>query len=274
MNEKAVRLLLDSVVNDTRSRTLQSLPDARSVKFALSYLDAFGYLKKELEAWNDITLEDIVRAIRLFQNVFGLTQTNTLTTQTVQAMEAPRCGYPDVAREYNARAFGVTRAAGINLPKWQKRGVLYEITDYLPGVAQAEFEEIIQRAFAAWTQHGHITVRRAKTGETPDILISHGAGRPAGFDGRGGILAWAHSPNAAGTQVVAKFDSEETWALKPDQPGVRLYNVACHEFGHLFGLGHSHTMTALMAPYYNVAVAEPQQYDDIPRFQARYASPE
>ncbi len=67
-----------------------------------------------------------------------------------------------------------------------------------------------------------------------------------------------------------KFDVDEAWTLLPGQRGTMLVNVATHEFGHLMGLSHSRLQTALMAPYYNAAIAVPQSQDDITRFQARY----
>ena len=273
-NQRAVDLLLNSM--DMKPRALRSTespthaPDERVAKFALSYLDAFGYLKNELNAWKDITLDDILNAIGHFQNMFGLKRSKALDVRTVRAMEAPRCGYPDIVRSRHAEVKSVARAAKANLAKWQKSGVTYTIAEYLPGMAKQDMEVIVRRAFDAWEAHGQINITRAASGDTPDIVISVGRGRQSNFDGPGGMLAWAYMPTESGSQLTAKFDLDEVWTLSDSQRGTRLYNVACHEFGHLLGLGHSKVPSALMAPYYNAAIGEPQPVDDIPRFQLRY----
>src|ERR1019366_8787269 len=80
---------------------------------------------------------------------------------------------------------------------------------------------------------------------------------------------WAYLPTGSDTQLLMEFDLAENWTIA-DGAGVHVINVACHEFGHLMGLSHSTLQSALMAPYYNVAILTPQTQDDIPRFVARY----
>lgn len=275
-NSKAVKLLLDKMeagqisTRDLKPTTnVVHVPDERVAKFALSYLDAFGYLKEAINEWGDITINDILTAIGQFQGMFGLKRSKTLDIKTVRAMEAPRCGCPDIVRHRHTGACGLKRAVNANLPRWRKTGITYRITDYLPGITRTEMDAVIKRAFDAWTQHGNLNVTQATSG-TPDIIVSHGRGRQSNFDGPGGTLAWAFLPNGSDNQLLTRFDLDETWVLSPNQRGVLLFNVACHEIGHLLGLDHSRVSSALMAPYYNAAIAEPQANDDIPRFKARY----
>lgn len=277
VNKRAVDLLLTRMEKDakvkTRSRTeLANAPhvaDERVAKFSLSYLDAFGYLKDELAQWKDISIGDIVDAVKQFQGFFGLKRDGRLCVKTVRAMEMPRCGCPDINRPRHAEYNALKKFAATNLPKWRKTGLTYAITDYIPGISKTDFESTIYNSFVAWTKHGNIEVNPTKQ-NSADIVISTGQGRQSNFDGPGGTLAWAYLPDGSDGQLLMKFDLQETWSLAATVRGILLPNVATHEFGHLLGLDHSRIQAALMAAYYNATIAVPQANDDVPRFQARY----
>ena len=103
-----------------------------------------------------------------------------------------------------------------------------------------------------------------------DIIVTTGKGVQHQFDGRGGTLAWAYMPQGKNEKLLMRFDLDETWVADKTNRGILLSNVACHEFGHLLGLGHSKKSQALMAPYYNPFVSAPQADDDIPKIQKLY----
>lgn len=274
VNSRALKLLMEHMdkvaTKKNTTRTFRAHePDERVARFTLSYLDAFGHLKAELDQWKDISVADIIDAVKSFQGFFGLRRTGELCVKTVRAMEQPRCGCPDISRPWQEYA-GIKNFVRANLAKWQKSALTFAIADYLPGIQKPDFESSMQWAFDSWTRHGNLNARPSSGGVAPDIVISVGRGRQSNFDGPGGTLAWAYLPNGQDSQLLMRFDLDETWVLTPAQRGILLRNVASHEFGHLLGLDHSKVQQALMAPYYNASITEPQANDDIPRFQARY----
>lgn len=271
---KARDLLIKHATKGKRGKTRalqfsETSADPREITFALNYLNAFGYLAEELAQWKDVSLEDLLNGIKKFQEFFGIQRHGTLCAKTIKAMEAPRCGMPDLDRKHLLQARAVKEWAEAKLPAWRKRSLRYAITDYLPGFDPKTQQQIMQSAFNSWTQYGNVDVVWTATSDA-DIIISTGEGRRSNFDGPGGTLAWAYLPNGDDQQLLMRFDLGETWVVGNNQRGIVLFNVACHEFGHLFGLDHSREQSALMAPYYNAAIAVPQANDDIPRFQARY----
>src|SRR5579872_4525368 len=92
----AALLLEHAVERDPRANQAET-------RFALNYLDAFGYLAKELADWKDINMGDIINAISDFEKFFGMKATGQLTPATIRAMEMPRCGHPDMDRPHHAQ---------------------------------------------------------------------------------------------------------------------------------------------------------------------------
>lgn len=272
----AVQLLKEHAIATQDQQTLaphiQPLQDERPLRQALGYLDFFGYLSQSLPGWSDISLGDIIDAIKKFQGMFGLGDSGNLTPQTLRVMTQSRCGHPDFVRPDNVEALRLQSFADSNLARWQKTALTYCITDYLPNLSKTDFETLVGSAFGSWMQYANIHVART-TDPNADIIISTGQGANDQFDGPGGTLAWAYLPSGNDSQLLMKFDLDEHWLLTPNQQGILILNVATHEFGHLLGLTHSKVQSALMAPYYNQSISAPQQNDDIPRIQARYGPP-
>lgn len=278
-NTKALSLLLGHMkaCHDAEKKRATGFMDATAphaandatARFALNYLDVFGYLSQTLANWSNISLQDILDAIRQYQGLIGLRTTGVLDVASVRAMAQPRCGCSD---NDNSPSMQRLRAfATANLAKWQKSGITYAIADYLPTIDRKTFELTMAQSFAAWTKHINFGVAAAVNG-SPDVVISTGQGAQSQFDGPGGTLAWAYLPDGQDSQLQLKFDLGETWSTSPAKRGILLANVATHEIGHILGLTHSRKQGALMAPIYNAAVADPQLEDDIPRIQARYGA--
>ena len=244
------------------------------LEFAVNYLYFFGYLAVEL--LNHVDAETLKAGVKKFQKTFGLSADGIVGPKTLRAMQEPRCGCPDYLDSNNTEHKEFLVAEQISREKrerWNKQGLTYATESYLTGkVKHAEQNRILDSAFQAWDKVCGIHLERIKDVKKADIVISTGRGMRHNFDGRGGVLAWAYMPQGNNKPLTMRFDLDETWVSNPRDRGVIIHNVACHEFGHLLGLRHSTRPKALMAPYYNPFVANPQQDDDIPRIQKLYGT--
>ena len=241
------------------------------IKFSIDYLSFFGYIAVEL--LKNMSLEDLQKAVKTFQRWFGLKSDGVVGPKTLRAMEIPRCGCPDVIDESNNVHVQYMKMQAVieeNMAKWSKKGLTYAVHSYVGGLSKTRQLEILAGAWKAWDDVCGLEIRAISDVQKADLVLSTGSGSRHNFDGRGGTLAWAYLPNGRDQQLLMRFDLAETWIDNPRDRGILLFNVACHEFGHMIGLTHSKKKGALMAPYYNPNVAVPQWDDDIPRAEARY----
>ncbi|XP_072434329.1 matrix metalloproteinase-20-like [Chiloscyllium punctatum] len=208
------------------------------LNYAQKYIKQFYTIGDDSE--NLIESKDFLSGkIKELQQFYGLQETGELNRETIEIMQAPRCGFPDLAHYqlYPGR------------PRWRKPFVTYDIVNYPPQLSYIEVEDAIWRAVNIWQKATPLNFVRVHNFEA-DIMISfegrvHGDNFP--FDGRGGTLAHAFSPGP-GIGGNIHFDQEEDWTL--GHYGVNLFHVAAHEFGHALGLGHSRHRSAVMYPTY------------------------
>jgi len=261
-------------------RGRQAIVDPVSLAKTVKYLWYFGYLA--YEASKVLTIEDIVNAVKKFQEWFRVDKTQEdgkLGLKTLKALQRPRCGHPDcTAKNCTGHRPEFLRLAQLQTElkqQWQKRSLNYYIKDYFPtGVFAKSYQtDVYKAAWEAWTSVAKLRVERVTKAADADILICTGQGVVDDLDGPGGILAWSLMPEGDDKQLHMKFDLDETWVESPADSGVCLFNVACHEFGHLLGLTHTRKEGALMTPFYNASVSRPQPDDDISRIQKIYGKP-
>jgi len=262
--KEAARLL------DEAAKAGEQSPE--QLQFSVNYMTFFGYVATEL--LKNMNRDDLSKAVKTFQNWFGLVADGIVGPRTLRAMEMPRCGCPDVAdaeNDVNQQFMRMQDVAQNSKDSWAKHGLTYAVTAYVDGVSKPKQLKIFAEAFKGWTDICGLEIKATRDASKADLLISTGAGRRHNFDGRGGTLAWAYLPNGQDKQLQMRFDMAETWIHSPKDRGILLANVAGHEFGHLLGLTHSIEKGALMAPFYNPHVAVPQKTtDDVSRMIAKY----
>lgn len=242
---------------------------------AINYMSFFGYLTAEL--LKNVDYGAVLSQIKKMQKWFGLKVDGVLGPKTFRVLATPRCGCPDIIDKDNDVHIQYVRmqeVAAANLAKWRKHKLTYYIAQHVSGISKSGQEAILANAWDAWSDICGIGIQRTRSAADADIVIGTGSGVRHKFDGQGGTLAWAYLPNGQDRQLLMRFDLAETWTTNVQDRGILLFNVACHEFGHLLGLQHSRKKRALMAPYYNPGIARPQADDDIPRAVARYGKPE
>jgi hypothetical protein len=248
---------------------------SQEMKFSVNYLTTFGYIAKF--GWDN--RDALVKAVKTFQKWWGnLKPDGIVGPKTLSAMQEPRCGFPDILdkeRKDHKEARALVEFAKHNMNQWKNKGLKYYIKSYVSGLTRTEQQGAIAGAWGAWNDVCGIYVARTTSEKSADLIIDTGSGRRSNFDGAGGTLAWAYLPQGGSYngKLLMRFDLGETWITDPNRRGILLFNVACHEFGHMLGLGHSKKQGALMAPYYNPRIAVPQWDDDIPRVEARYGKP-
>lgn len=151
--------------------------------------------------------------------------------------------------------------------RWRKKSLTYHVSAYVPGLAQSAQDDLLDAAFQSWMDVADLTITRTPGRDKADLIIATGRGGRAGFDGKGGTLAWAQLPPGDDRQLLMRFDTDEDWTEQLFRA------VAAHEFGHLLGLDHSRHKTALMFPYASLRIWTPQEVDDIPRIRTYYGAP-
>uniref|UniRef100_A0A8C5Q6W6 Peptidase metallopeptidase domain-containing protein n=1 Tax=Leptobrachium leishanense TaxID=445787 RepID=A0A8C5Q6W6_9ANUR len=240
--------------------------EEKDAKFAEEYLKKFYNLKttgtrQSRKKGNNVFTEKI----REMQDFFGLEVTGNVDADTMEMMQLPRCGVPDVGE------FGTFPGR----PVWKTRDLTYRIVNYTPDMTIAEVDNSIQRAFKVWSDVTPLTFTRIYD-FAGDIEISfaaqvHNDFYP--FDGQHGTLAHAFAPGN-GIGGDAHFDEDEMWT--PGSNGYNLFIVAAHEFGHALGLSHSNDPNALMYPTYHYT--DPRDFqlyeDDVTGIQSLYGAGE
>lgn len=202
---------------------------------------------------------------RFLQRAARLPVTGTLTVDSAASiLSRPRCGVPD--RPPGTAALAASKWAFTDLTYWVD-------PNHGTNLRADQWRNVLREAWDQWAAVSPVRCQPSSGATGASCLHSFGAGSTAGFDGPGGVLAWAELPPTFRFtgQLLNRYDRGETWTDATTPGAIRALNVATHEIGHLLGLDHSNDPSALMAPFYDPAVSAPQP-DDIRRIRALYPS--
>lgn len=244
------------------------------IERAQDYLKSFGYIEGPAIGLFHIQplvapepappvgeLDERTReALRHFQRFVGLPITGELDDATLDFMERPRCGFPDVGEFV------------IQGNRWNSDPLTYKVVERFMGLPEHVFNAAIEASFRMWSDVASVNFNRLAGGHA-DIVVrwveaSHG---DFDFDGPSGVLAHAFYPPPNGGDFAGDchFDGAEQWS--DGGSGIDIVGVAAHEIGHALGLAHSQTQGALMFPYYSGPVRS-LHADDIAGIQAIYGA--
>nr|XP_033804893.1 matrix metalloproteinase-18-like isoform X2 [Geotrypetes seraphini] len=249
------------------SNTSHTAPETEAkeqdMQFAEEYLKRYYDLETDGKKYVRKSGSPLSDKIQQMQEFFGLEVTGSLDSETLEVMQKPRCGVPDVD-DYSTFA---------RRPTWKKKEITYRILNYTPDMEQADVDKAIDKALKVWSDVTPLRFTRIYDGIS-DIQISFGAeahGDFYPFDGPHGTLAHAFAPSED-IGGDAHFDEDENWTK--GSVGYNLFLVAAHEFGHSLGLSHSSIPGALMYPTYSYT--NPNEFhlpqDDVNGIQALYGS--
>lgn len=238
-----------------------------------SYLRHYGYLQDRLGALHDGEYDDATeKAVRLYQNCFGLPLSGQIDQATLCEMAKPRCGFVDIP----------FMGMFTTISRWEKSELIYKFNSFSTKMAQADIERDVAAAFGLWSEQCDLNFTQAvdedTAGDAVDIDILFATGEHSDespFDGPSGVLAHAYFPPPNGGPLAgdAHFDDDENWTCNvSDTQGIDFLTVAAHEFGHSIGLGHSRQRGALMFPSYSGTQRFLAQ-DDIAGCQSLYGPP-
>lgn len=221
-------------------------------------------------------------AVMQFQNFYRIypAEDGVADETTIELLNRRRCGVGDPTpghRSGSGRLAPYVTAGA----KWNKNPLTFQYLNSTPDLAESLQREIIREAFARWSAVCSLRFTELNGAGPSDLSVafhrsSHGDGYA--FDDGGGpdgnTLAHAFFPPPAGGDWAGSlhFDEFETWKDQPGGTGIRLYNVALHEIGHLLGLSHSQDQNAIMYAYY----AEDRndlRPDDVAGIQSLYGAP-
>src|ERR1051325_5056251 len=222
------------------------------------------------------------QAVAQFQNFYRIfpAEDGVGDQATIYLLNQPCCGVPDHAPGQRALTGRLAPFVTVG-SRWPKIALSYKILNATPDLTVARQRQILQEAFNRWAGVCALTFREVAANDPSDLSLgffreSHGDGEP--FDDGGGpggnhlAPAFFPPPNGGSWAGALHFDEFETWKDQPGGVGIRLYNVALHEIGHLLGLAHSQDINAIMYAYYGEDRND-LHADDIAGIQSLYGSP-
>ncbi len=258
-----------------RTKKLKAGASGDDVRSLQSFLSQSGYLGSG--RMPGTMCDCTCKALRYFQKCYGLDDSGEADRETLELIQRPRCGNPDVVPGTNASAPAPFVLRGC---QYDETDLTYAFLNSTPDLTVDRQREIIREAFGVWAEVTPLRFTEVDPGDNPTFPISfergnHGDGAPFDDGGtiEGNTLAHAFFPGACGGINAGSlhFDEFESWVDGATAGGIRLLNVSIHEIGHLLGLSHSNNQDAIMFAFYDDDVDSLRQ-DDINGIQALYGA--
>ncbi|XP_039721549.1 matrix metalloproteinase-19 isoform X3 [Pteropus medius] len=147
---------------------------------AVDYLLQYGYLQKPLEGPDDFRPEDIMEALRAFQEASELPVSGQLDDATRARMRQPRCGLED--------PFNQKTLKYLLLGRWRKKHLTFRILNLPSTLPPDTARAALLQAFQYWSNVTPLTFREVQAGWADIRLSFHGRQSPYcsnTFDGPG-----------------------------------------------------------------------------------------
>uniref|UniRef100_A0A8C9K5B1 Matrix metallopeptidase 19 n=1 Tax=Panthera tigris altaica TaxID=74533 RepID=A0A8C9K5B1_PANTA len=133
---------------------------------AVDYLLQYGYLQKPLEGPDDFKPEDIMEALRAFQEASELPVSGQLDDATRARMRQPRCGLED--------PFNQKTLKYLLLGHWRKKHLTFRILNLPSTLPPHTARAALLQAFQYWSNVAPLTFREVQAGWADIRLSFHG----------------------------------------------------------------------------------------------------
>ena len=216
------------------------------------YLSDYGYIGSS-GPFNDSFDQEIISAIKTYQNFSNLNVTGDLNKQLIQQILSIRCGVPDVNFDYNFTDDNTSYPKAGH--RWfPNRNLTY---GFLPeNQIPDNMTKVFRDSFARWAQASGTLSLTETTYDNADIQVGfyNFTALRIEVEVYGGSLIFLQ-PDSSKKGVVL-MDGNMGWllpsenaSLSKDDRVLDLETVAMHQIGHLLGLDHSPKEDSVMYPY-------------------------
>ncbi|KAG5050651.1 metalloendoproteinase 5-MMP-like [Glycine soja] len=214
------------------------------------YLSDYGYIESS-GPFTDSFDQEIISAIKTYQNFSNLQVTGGLNKQLIQQMLSIRCGVPDVNFDYNFTDDNISYPKAGH--RWfPNRNLTY---GFLPeNQIPDNMTKVFRDSFARWAQASGTLSLTETTYDNADIQVGFYNFTNSRIEVYGGSLIFLQPDSSKKGVVLLNGNMgwllpSENATLSKDDGVLDLETAAMHQIGHLLGLDHSHKEDSVMYPY-------------------------